>query len=199
MKCIVLAGGLGDKLWPLSRREYPKQFMNIREERSLLQETVGRNLSLCEEFFVMANSRHSFIVEGQMAAFQGLKYRCFYEEKPLGTAFPVVMACMSLNATELIYVINGDHFITGNTYQAEIVKAMDIARKGRFAAFGAGVTKTEDNFEYFKVEGENKFEFVFKGSLEMADYNKNPEKYLVNTGLFICTAGAFLNEVKIIP
>lgn len=196
MKCIVLAGGLGDKLWPLSRREYPKQFMNIREERSLLQETVGRNLSLCEEFFVMANYRHSFIVEGQMAAFQGLKYRCFYEEKPLGTAFPIVMACMSLNATELIYVINGDHFITGNTYQAEIVKAMDIARKGKFATFGAGVTKTEDNFEYFKVEDENKFEFVFKGSLEMADYNKNPEKYLVNTGLFICTAGALLNEVK---
>lgn len=196
MKCIVLAGGLGDKLWPLSRREYPKQFMNIIEDRSLLQETVGRNLSLCEEFFIMANIRHSFIVEGQMAAFQGLKYRCFYEPKPLGTAFPIVMACMSCSETELIYVINGDHFISGNTYQAEIVEAMDVARKGKFVAFGAEVKKTENNFEYFKVEDENKFKFVFKGDLEKEDYDKNPEKYLVNTGLFMCTAGSFLNEVK---
>lgn len=196
MKCIVLAGGLGDKLWPLSRREYPKQFMNIKEDRSLLQETVGRNLSLCEEFFVMANLRHSFIVEGQMAVFQGLKYRCFYEEKPLGTAFPIVIACMSLNPTELIYVINGDHYIAGNTYQSEVVAAMDIARKGKLVVFGEKVKKTNDNFEYFKLKNENEFEFVFKGDFQREDFIKNREKYLVNTGLFICTAGSFLNEVK---
>lgn len=190
MKCIVLAGGLGDKMWPLSRREYPKQFMNIKEDRSLLQETVGRNLSLCEEFFIMANAKHSFIVEGQMEAFQSLKYRCFYEEKPLGTAFPIVMAGMSCNLSELIYVITADHFIGGNTYQSEIVAAMDYAREGKIAAFGVTVDKSRDNFDYFKTSGNKITEFIEHGHL------KDKEGHLANTGLFVCTAGVFLREVR---
>lgn len=190
MKCIVLAGGLGDKMWPLSRREYPKQFMNIKEDRSLLQETVGRNLSLCEEFFIMANDKHSFIVEGQMEAFQSLKYRCFYEEKPLGTAFPVVMACMSCNSSELIYVITADHFIVGNTYQSEIVAAMDYAREGKVVAFGVEADRVRDNFDYFKPDGNRIDEFIEHGRPECKD------NCLANTGLFVSTAGVFLQEVR---
>ena len=115
MKCIILAGGMGDKMWPLSRREYPKQFINIRENRSLLQETVGRNMPLCEEIFIMGNIAHNFIIDGQMEVFQGLKYRTFYEEEPRGTAFPVVMAALSCNPSEHMYVLNSDHFADGNT------------------------------------------------------------------------------------
>lgn len=48
MKCVILAGGSGDSLWPLSRKNYPKQFMKFKEGRSLLQETVVRNLPYCE-------------------------------------------------------------------------------------------------------------------------------------------------------
>lgn len=131
MKCIVLAGGTGDKLWPLSRREYPKQFMNIKEDRSLLQETIGRNLSLCEEFFIMANFSHSFIIDAQMSFFQGIKYRCFYEEIGKETALPIVLAAMSLNQSELIYVVNADHIIYGDSYKIEILNAMDKARGGK--------------------------------------------------------------------
>ena len=51
MKCIVLAGGIGNSLWPLSRKNYPKQFMNIREGRSLLQDTIVRNMPFADELF----------------------------------------------------------------------------------------------------------------------------------------------------
>ena len=76
MKCIVLAGGSGDRLWPLSRKNYPKQFIHIKENRSLFQETIARNIPFCEEFYIITSNRYANIVEGQLQVFQGLRYRC---------------------------------------------------------------------------------------------------------------------------
>ena len=70
MKCVILAGGSGDSLWPLSRRQFPKQFMKIKEGRSILQETVVRNMPFCEEFIIVTNESYKNIVNGQMKAFQ---------------------------------------------------------------------------------------------------------------------------------
>ena len=58
MKCVILAGGSGDSLWPLSRKNYPKQFMNFKEGRSLLQETVVRNMPYCDEFIIVTNEAY---------------------------------------------------------------------------------------------------------------------------------------------
>ena len=79
MKCVILAGGSGDSLWPLSRKNYPKQFMNIKEGRSLLQETVVRNMPFCDEFIIVTKESYRNIVNGQMKAFQSLKYRVVLE------------------------------------------------------------------------------------------------------------------------
>ena len=91
MKCIVLAGGSGDRLWPLSRKNYPKQFIHIKENRSLFQETIARNIPFCEEFCIITSEKYANIVAGQLQAFQGLRYRCFYEEAGKKTA-PAVVA-----------------------------------------------------------------------------------------------------------
>ena len=81
MKCVILAGGSGDSLWPLSRRQFPKQFMKIKEGRSILQETVVRNMPFCEEFIIVTNESYKNIVNGQMKAFQSLKYRVILDRK----------------------------------------------------------------------------------------------------------------------
>ena len=52
MKCLVLAGGKGNSLWPLSREEYPKQFIRIKNNHSLFQETIARNIPFCDEFLI---------------------------------------------------------------------------------------------------------------------------------------------------
>ena len=75
MKCLVLAGGSSDRLWPLARREYPKQFLEIREGCSLFQEAILRNIPLCDEFIILTNRRYENIVKGQLQAFQGVRYR----------------------------------------------------------------------------------------------------------------------------
>lgn len=201
MKCIILAGGMGDKMWPLSRREYPKQFINIRENRSLLQETVGRNMPLCEEIFIMGNIAHNFIIDGQMEVFQGLKYRTFYEEEPRGTAFPVVMAAFSCNPSEHMYVLNSDHFADGNTYQSEIMKATDFLKSGKMVAFGVQKDKFKSNYHYFFFDNNDRSRLTdvlrFHDESDYIRTKKNRAvRTLVNTGLFLCTAGDFLNDLK---
>ena len=91
MKCVILAGGSGDALWPLSRKNYPKQFINIRKGRSLFQEAIARNLPFCDDFYIITNEKYRYIVEGQVQAFQGLSYQLFLEEMGRQTA-PAVIA-----------------------------------------------------------------------------------------------------------
>ena len=75
MKCIVLAGGRGDRLWPLSRKNYPKQFISLDGSHSIFQDTIARNMAYCDEFVVVTNREYQFIVENQLKAFQGLTWR----------------------------------------------------------------------------------------------------------------------------
>ena len=80
MKCIVLAGGAGNRLWPLSRKNYPKQFVNLKNGHSLFQETIVRNMPFCDEFWIFTSAAYRTIVEGQLQPIQGVMYRCFCEE-----------------------------------------------------------------------------------------------------------------------
>ncbi len=86
MKCFVLAGGSSDRLWPLSRRDYPKQFMEIREGRSMFQDTILRNIPFCDEFVILTNKRYENVVRAQLQVFQELEYKLIFEEVALKTA-----------------------------------------------------------------------------------------------------------------
>ena len=137
MKCLILAGGTGDTLWPLSRKNYPKQFMNIKEGRSLLQETIVRNMTFCDEFIIITNENYLNIVEGQMKAFQGLRYRVILEGKPRGTAPAIALGCMFCNQSELIFVVSADNLIEGKEYQTAILEAKEMVKKdGVIVSFG---------------------------------------------------------------
>ena len=92
MKCIILAGGRGERLWPLSRKNYPKQFIEIQKNHSVFQETVARNIPYCDEFIIVTNYEYRFIISNQMKAFQGITYRCIYEEQPHKTTAAIMLA-----------------------------------------------------------------------------------------------------------
>jgi mannose-1-phosphate guanylyltransferase len=128
MKCVILAGGSGDSLWPLSRRQFPKQFMKIKEGRSILQETVVRNMPFCEEFIIVTNESYKNIVNGQMKAFQSLKYRVILEGTPKGTGAAVLLGTMFANPSELVLVVNSDNLIEGDGYKDSIIEAKEYAK-----------------------------------------------------------------------
>ena len=62
MKCLILAGGLGERLWPLSRRDYPKQFIELTQYHSVFQDTIARNMPYCDEFLIVAGSEHKNVL-----------------------------------------------------------------------------------------------------------------------------------------
>ncbi len=196
MKCLILAGGCGDRLWPLSRKSYPKQFMEIHENRSLLQETVVRNLPYCQEFLIVTNESYDFIVEGQLKAFQGLRYRSFLEQEPRKTAGAIGMVCMMENPSELIYVVSSDTLMEGAGYQEAILRAKTLARENNLVAFGIPVTSPHTGYGYIRHQGEEVLSFTEKPDLQTARQYMESGQYLWNSGNFLFSAGTFLQELQ---
>ena len=133
MKCVILAGGIGNTLWPLSRRNYPKQFLNICEGRSLLQDTIVRNLPFADEFIIVTNESYKEIMESQLKAFQGLRYRIIYESRNCGTFAAVSLASAFLNASDIMMVTVSDLIIEDGSYKDSVIRAKEIAKNGAIA------------------------------------------------------------------
>lgn len=133
MKCIILAGGIGNTLWPLSRKNYPKQFLNICEGRSLLQDTIVCNLPFADEFIIVTNESYKEIMESQLKAFQGLRYRIIYESRNCGTFAAVSLASAFLNASDIMMVTVSDLIIEDGSYKDSVIKAKEIAKNGAIA------------------------------------------------------------------
>lgn len=196
MKCVIVAGGSGDSLWPLSRKNYPKQFMNIKEGRSLLQETVVRNMPFCDEFIIVTNESYRNIVNGQMKAFQSLKYRVVLEGNPKGTAAAIMLGSMLCNQSELVFVVTSDNLIDGTGYKDSILRAKELAKQGDIVSIGIKPAKTNASYGYILRDGEDVLKFMEK--INLGDNNNfgYSDGFLWNSGMFIFRAGDMLNAAK---
>ena len=132
MKCLVLAGGSSDRLWPLSRKNYPKQFMEIRRGRSMFQEAILRNMPFCDEFIIITNRKYENIVQGQLQDFQGLKYTVLIEEIPLKTALSVALVALRSQEDEELLIVSTDHLIEGE-YNACMMQVKETVKKNKVA------------------------------------------------------------------
>ena len=192
MKCIVLAGGSGDRLWPLSRKNYPKQFIHIKENRSLFQETIARNIPFCEEFYIITSNRYANIVEGQLQVFQGLRYRCFYEEEGKKTAPAVAIACLCDNRSEDYLVVSTDHMIEGGDYKGAIAKGREYIPQGKIVCLGIPAWRFEPGYGYFR-QVEERTEFRHS---DMTEKIPAGEKWYYDTGILLFNGGDFLHELS---
>lgn len=196
MKCIILAGGKGDRLWPLSRKNYPKQFIQIQGDHSVFQETIARNIPYCDEFIIVTNSEYRFIVENQIAAFQGLVHRYIYEGVGRKTTAAITLACMQLPLSETVLVVPADHIISGNEYRDDLMRARTLSASGKLVTLGMPVTEPDERFGYIRFEGENVQRFVEKPSAELAKEYQQSGEYLLNSGIFMFCVGNYLKELK---
>lgn len=197
MKCVILAGGSGDSLWPLSRKNYPKQFMNIKEGRSLLQETVVRNMPFCDEFIVVTKESYRNIVNGQMKVFQSLKYRVLLEGAPKGTAAAVLLGSMFSNQSELMFVVTADNIIEGSKYKDAILRGKELAKEGSIVALGIKPDGDISRYDCLCGEGETAARFVLREKVAEDIENGMADDYLWNSGMFIYRAGDLINLAKI--
>ncbi len=203
MKCLVLAGGSGDALWPLSRRNYPKQFMHVNKGRSLFQEAIARNLPFCDEFYIVTNQKYENIVRGQLQSFQGLNYHLFLEEIGRQTAPAVMVACLCMEPKEQVLVVSTDHRLEGGDYNGTIIRAQQDLTEDVIVAIGCkGQLSCGHN--YFDVYDDGQVDYMSASAREEGTCetymgttlpDRGAERYL-DSGIFLVYAGTFVKAVR---
>lgn len=198
MKGIILAGGSGTRLWPISRTLMPKQFVKLFSNKSLFQLTVERNSNLCESQFIVSNAEQYFLALDQMEELK--KENSKYLLEPIGrnTAPAIALACMALDYDEIVLVTPSDHLIKDEKeYEKVINKAKDFANDNKLVTFGITPTFAETGFGY--IESINKYDvkaFHEKPDFKTATAYLNAGNYYWNSGMFCFKAGIFLDELN---
>ena len=205
MKCIILAGGRGERLWPLSRKNNPKQFIQIQKNHSVFQETIARNIPYCDEFIIVTNYEYRYIIENQMKAFQGTPYRCVYEEEPRHTTAAILLACLELQPSEFVFVVAADHLIdttaessgSNLSYRDAILKAKEYARQGSIVIFGLPEQIPNERFGYISgIDSVGNIRAFFeKPSKAVVNKLKTFGTVHRNLGMLLFQNGSFQNEL----
>jgi mannose-1-phosphate guanylyltransferase/mannose-6-phosphate isomerase len=158
---VILCGGTGTRLWPLSRALYPKQLLSLAGERSLLQDTVARLDGLDPQPaapLVICNEAHRFLVSAQLEAL-GLEPTLVLEPEGRNTA-PAVATAALLQAPQdrestLLLVLPADHVIRdAGALREAIALAVPLAGQGRLVTFGIVPTSPETGYGYIRAAGE---------------------------------------------
>ncbi len=217
MKAIILAGGSGTRLWPLSRKNFPKQFLKLNGDKSLLQQTVERLLQAVtpEDIVVMTNSDYKFHVQSD---FQFLNSKLLTQDsniilEPEGrnTAPAIALGikyCMEklgCNADEVVFVCPSDHIIKPADKFAEYINlAKEVARKGYIVTLGIKPDRPETGYGYIKAgksigigtESYKVERFTEKPDADTARHYLSEGNYYWNSGMFVFSIGTMLKELE---
>ncbi len=204
---IIMAGGSGTRLWPLSRSLYPKQFLSLINENSLLQETLKRLDGLnCLPPVIVSNNEHRFIVAEQLRQLGVDDFQIILEPVGRNTAPAVALAALKsleLHGDHHMLVLAADHAIQDiEAFHAAVLAAEQESVDNKLVTFGIVPTKPETGYGYIKKGEQVKNSvfkvnsFVEKPDLETAKNYLEQKCYLWNSGMFMFKASVYLDELK---
>ncbi len=197
MTTIILCGGSGTRLWPLSRAAMPKQFASIVPGGSLFEGAVRRNLEFGACFIVAANAGQGTLAAAQLDGLGVKGYRALVEPVGRNTAPAIALACMMLAPDEVVLVAPSDHLVRGlPEYRDAVNRALELAKKGRLVTFGIVPTYAETGYGYIETDGESVVSFKEKPDAATAEGYLASGKYRWNSGMFCFAAGTFLAELQ---
>ncbi|MCR9106935.1 MAG: mannose-1-phosphate guanylyltransferase/mannose-6-phosphate isomerase [Gammaproteobacteria bacterium] len=204
---VVLSGGVGSRLWPVSREAHPKQFLPLAGELSMIQETLQRTGGFqASDPMVVCNEEHRFMVAEQLRQV-GLHASSLILE-PVGrnTAPAVALAAISAVAIDpeaILLVLPADHLIKNiDAFVEAVGRALPLAQEGRLTTFGVVPTAPETGYGYIKcgaslAEGLYDLErFVEKPDEPTAQAYLDSGDYLWNSGMFLLRAQTYLDELR---
>ncbi|CAM9205137.1 mannose-1-phosphate guanylyltransferase/mannose-6-phosphate isomerase [Acinetobacter pseudolwoffii] len=203
---VILAGGSGTRLWPLSRKQSPKQFLKLGSTNyTLLQNTVLRLKNLeCDQPILICNEEHRFIAAEQMREI-GIDATIILEPEGKNTAPAIALAALLLEKTEpnqILLILAADHLIKDTAvFENAVLDAVSLAEKNKLVTFGIVPLQPETGYGY--IEKGTQFErgfkiqqFVEKPNRETAELYLESKKYLWNSGMFVFKANHYLNELE---
>ena len=199
---VIMAGGSGTRLWPLSRAALPKQFLSLHGEDTMLQATVKRLSGLnIESSITICNEEHRFFVAEQLREIDKLG-SIILEPVGRNTAPAIALAALTVKDDPLLLVLAADHFIKDEVaFNAAIMRAIPLAEAGKLLIFGIMPSNPDTGYGYIKRgnhlgEGFTVDEFVEKPSLEVAQGYISSGEYYWNSGIFLFRASSYIEELK---
>ncbi|MBO9875581.1 MULTISPECIES: mannose-1-phosphate guanylyltransferase/mannose-6-phosphate isomerase [Xanthomonas] len=202
---IILSGGSGTRLWPLSRESYPKQFLPLVGEQSMLQATWQRAAPVAAHApIVVANEEHRFVAAEQLQQIGVKPHAILLEPKGRNTAPAIAVAALEAlrdGADPLLLVLPSDHVIGDEAaFQAAVRVAAVAAEQGKLVTFGIKPTAPETGYGYIKAaagDGAHAVErFVEKPDLATAKSYLASGEYYWNSGMFLFRASRYLEELR---
>lgn len=199
---VILSGGIGSRLWPLSSSKMPKQLQVLIGEHSMLQATVLRTAGIAESPIVVCNHEHSAAIESQLEAVGITNPTLILEPAGRSTAPAVAAAALVAGADDLLLILPADHVITDvEAFQEAIMKGARLAESGLVITFGVRPSRPETGYGYIEVEDPKSdwsrvLGFVEKPTREVAEKFLEAGHYLWNSGMFLLRAGVALEEMK---
>ena len=203
MRCVIIAGGAGARLWPLSRSGSPKQFLCLNEDKTMLQSTIERLGDLdVESIITICNENHRFFVAEQLREI-GQTSKILLEPVGRNTAPAVALAALSASDDDpLLLVLAADHVIADKkAFTRSVEKAIPLAEAGKLVTFGIVPSEAHTGYGYIETGDE------FETSLTVKSFKEKPDLktaqrylqnggYLWNSGMFLFRASRYLDELQ---
>jgi mannose-1-phosphate guanylyltransferase/mannose-6-phosphate isomerase len=205
---VILSGGSGTRLWPLSRKMYPKQFLNLHADLTMLQETLGRMDGLeLNNPVIVCNEDHRFIVAEQLRQIDIKHPTIILEPEGKNTAPAIALAAVhdqSVNGDDsIMLILAADHVIEDKpAFHRAIKNAVAAAKDNQLVTFGIVPTQAETGYGYIKYDSQQDqsvhsvLDFVEKPDLETAKKYISEGNYLWNSGMFMFTSSQYLQELS---
>jgi mannose-1-phosphate guanylyltransferase len=193
---VILTGGVGSRLWPLSRKSQPKQYLDIFDGKSLFEMTVDRNKNIANKVMVVGNIDNRHLSEKVLEKSE-TSYIDIIESTPRNTAAAIAFAAFASDPEDILIITPSDHIIgNANLYEEAIQEAIEKANNGFIVTFGIVPTKPETGYGYIERKGDSVLSFREKPNQVTATDFIEKGNFLWNSGMFCFKASVLLEELQ---